>query len=329
MPSGPVATVVVVSRDRWSLAARTLDHLLANTDPRHPVVVVEAHAPRRIAARFAQLEATGRIRVARRARHLSGNESRNIGADGARTEWVAFVENDSLMSAGWLERLIEVGEANDAGSAYPAYLTDGPHGPVVHGVGADLQLDGPDGSRILREFHHDLERPWFDLAHDIRPMARVQSEPHALVIRRSMLDEMGGLDESLWSWFDHVDLGLHHRHLGASAWLVPDVTCTYLQPPPVAVVDLPWFLLRWSREWYTRSLDHLCATWGLDRHDPEWDNHERYRTNVRRRSLAPIARMESLVDRAIVPAEQFEVRRDDRVRAREAAPGTKRAVGAG
>jgi len=44
---------------------------------------------------------------------------------------------------------------------------------------------------------------------------------------------------------------------------------------------------------------------------------------------APIFRTGSLVDRVVVPTEQFEVWRDDRVRAREVAPGTKHTVHAG
>ncbi|HEX3454707.1 MAG TPA: glycosyltransferase, partial [Gaiellaceae bacterium] len=265
MPSDPVATVVVVSRDRWSLAVPTLEHLLSRTDPRHPMVLVESQAPRHVAAQLGRFEALGRVRIARRGHQLGGNEARNIGADGATTEWIAFVENDCLMSDEWLERLIEFGESHDAASVFPAYLTDGPTGPIVHGVGADLRVDGPDGCRTLREIHYELERPWFQVAREIGPVERVQSEPHALLIRRSMLEQMGGLDAGLWSWFDHVDLGLHHQRLGAPSWLVPDVTCTYLEPPPVSLTDLSSFLVRWSRDWYTRSLDHLCATWALDR----------------------------------------------------------------
>jgi GT2 family glycosyltransferase len=317
MATEAVATVVVTCRDRWSLAASTLDHLLSRTDGRHPVVVVEAKAPKPVAAHFARLEAAGRIRVARRDRHVPGNEARNIGIDGARTEWIAIVENDCLMSEGWLERLLAVAESRDAASAFPAYLTDGPAGPIVHGVGADLEIDGPPGNERVLELHHDLDRRWFEVAREIGPMERVQSEPHALLVRRSLLDEIGGFDEGLWSWLDHVDLALHHRRLGAASWLVPDATCTYLEPPPIARSDLAMFLLRWSEKWLLRSLDHLCATWGLDRTDPVWAYHGAYRTLVRRRSLAPFSKVAGLVDRMVVPAEQLDVWRADRARERD------------
>src|SRR5262249_5504457 len=122
MGAKPTATVVVTARDRWAQAPATLDSLLAHTDPRHPVVVVDARAPRRVAAAFDTVARSGRVRVVRRRRHLAGNEARNLGADGAATEWIAFVENDSVLSDGWLDALIAAGESKDAASAYPVFL---------------------------------------------------------------------------------------------------------------------------------------------------------------------------------------------------------------
>jgi hypothetical protein len=243
--------------------------------------------------------------VARRGHHLAGNEARNLGADGARTEWVAFVENDTLPSDGWLDTLLAAGEAVGAASAYPAYLQPGPNGPTVHGLGADLEVSGRLGSRCVRERQHQLDRPWPEVAADVDPVERVQSEFHAVAVRRELLERMGGLDEGLLSWFDHTDLALHHQRLGAAAWCVPEVTCTYLAPPPVSFTDLPSFLLRWGKGWYERSLDHLCTVWGFNRDDSEWALHERYRASVRRSGLTRWPRVNGAIDLAAVPLERL------------------------
>ena len=92
----------------------TLDLLLTRTDPRHPVVVVDGRAPQPIAAVFDRLAASGRVRVVRRGDYLAGNEARNMGLGEARTEWITFVENDTVLSDGWLERLLTVGERRNA-----------------------------------------------------------------------------------------------------------------------------------------------------------------------------------------------------------------------
>ena len=221
MTTEPTATVVVVCRDRWSLAPETLHALVARTDPRHPIVVIDARAPRPVGAVFDRLAAIGRIGIARRPRVLGGNEARNVGAEGARTEWLAFVENDVVVSDGWLDVLLALGERTGAASVYPAFLEPADPDPVVHGLGCDLELGGPEGRRFLRERQHHLRRPWSEVAGDVHPVARVQAEPHVLAMRREFLDAMGGFDEALLGWFDHTDVGLHHLRLGAESWLAP------------------------------------------------------------------------------------------------------------
>jgi GT2 family glycosyltransferase len=316
VPAQPSATVVVVSRDRWSLAPATLATLLERTDVRHPVVVVDGAAPTPVAAAFDRLAAEGRVRVVRRGRFLAGNEARNVGADRARTEWVAFVENDTVLSAGWLERLLTVGEAEDAASAYPAYVQPEARGAVVHGLGADVEVVGPEGAAVLREHHTGIGSLWRDVADHLVASSRVQAEPHAIVIRREFLEQIGGFDEGLLGWFDHTDLGLHHRRHGVESWCVPDVTCLYLAPPPVAFRDVPTFALRWGSDWYDRSLTHLCETWGLDRHDGGWDEHERYRREVRRAALGPWSKLGPVAERAMTTVEHAATRRWDARRAR-------------
>ncbi len=75
------------------------------------------------------------MRVVRRSRHLAANEARNLGADGARTEWLAFVENDVVLSDGWLDALLTAAEARGAASAYPVYLQDRRNGRWCTGSG--------------------------------------------------------------------------------------------------------------------------------------------------------------------------------------------------
>jgi GT2 family glycosyltransferase len=307
----PTATVVVVCRDRWALAPETLHTLLARTDPRHPVVVVDARSPRAVGAVFDRLAAVGRVRIVRRPHFLAGNEARNVGADGADTEWVAFVENDVVVADGWLDALLAVGERTGAASAYPAFLEPAESGPVVHGLGAELEVGGPEGRRFVRERQHDLGRPWADLEAILEPVARVQAEPHAVVMRREFLEAMGGFDEGMLGWFDHTDIALHHLRLAAESWLVPNAACLYRTPPPVAWSDLPSFSLRWGREWFDRSLQHLCATWGLDPNDEEWAAHAEYRASVRRRAFTPWARVGSVVDRAVAPLDHVVAHRWD------------------
>lgn len=298
----------MVARDRWTQTPTTLDLLIERTDPRHDIVLVDAHAPRDVARALDRRAATGRVRVVRRNRHLAANTARNLGVDGARTEWIAFVENDVVLDDGWLEELLAAGEARDATSVYPAYLQPSAGGFVVHGLGADLELCDENGQRFVHEHQVHLNQPWCEIADRVEPATRVQSEYHTMAIRREFLDRLGGLDEQLLSWFDHTDLALHHLALGASAWFVPTVTCRYLPPPPVALRDVPSFLLRWSHDWYQRSLDRLCEVWGFDPSAAAWKEHDRYRKIIRRGAFTQHSRVDAVLDRAAVPGEHVIAR---------------------
>jgi hypothetical protein len=305
----------VVSRDRWAPAPKSLELLLARTDERYPVVVVDGGAPGAVAAAFDRAATSGRVRIVRRPRFLAGNEARNLGADGASTEWLAFVENDSILSDGWLDELLKVGEASAAASVYPAYLLVRQHGLEVHGLGCDLEVSGPEGAQVIRETQaFEWGQRWNAIARELHPAPRLQGEPHAWVVRREVLERMGGFDEHLLGWFDHLDFALQHRALGLTAWFVPTATCIYMPPPPLALRDVPTFALRWSTDWLIRSRDRICASWGFDPHGPRWSASNDYRLRTLSSLLTGRPRIDAAILRAAVPAQRYNARRWDRLR---------------
>lgn len=300
----PDATVIVVARDRWTATPERVRHLIDTTGT-HPVVVVAAGARPPVVRELVQLQrddARGRVEVVPSDGFLPGNAARSIGASRATGEWLAFVENDVVMSDGWLDALLRAGVATGADVVFPAYLVPGPDGPVVHGLGCEIEVGGPPGAQWLRETQHQIGRRWDDVEAEVGETERVQSEPHCFVMRRSLHDDLGGLDPGLLGWFDHTDLGLHLRARGARSLLVPRATSLY-DPPPLALNDLPRFAKRWGVAWYQASLRHLCTTWGLDPCDGEWDGHASYRAAVRRSVPTPWPRVNGLLARVSAPLE--------------------------
>jgi hypothetical protein len=296
-----------------------LELLLARTSERHPVVVVDGAAPGTVASAFDRVATSGRVRVVRRPRFLAGNEARNLGADGANTEWLAFVENDSILSVGWLDELLKFGEASGAASVYPAYLWPRPGGLEVHNLGCDFEVSGAEGAQVIRKRGFAWRRRWDEIAEELQPAPRLLGEPHAWVVRREALERMGGFDEQLLGWFDHFDFALQHRALGLTAWFVPMATCIYIPPPPLALRDVPTFALRWSSDWLIRSRDRICASWGLDPDDAQWSTSDDYRVKTLRSLLTGRPRIDSAILRAAAPAERYNARRWQRLRCDEEA----------
>jgi GT2 family glycosyltransferase len=320
MSESPRATVIVTSRDRWRQAPATLSTLLDRTDDRHRVIVVDGGAPRSVSRAFGRVAATGRIDVIRRQRFLATNEARRIALDtGVSDEWIAFVENDSTPSDGWLDTLIDVARDTGAATTFPVYVWQHEGRLAIHGAGVDLELvDHPDGRRIVDGTEHWNE-PWPESAGLIRDEPTPQAEPHCLVIRRDVLERMDGPDPELRGWFEHVDLALHHLDLGVECRRVTGVTCLYEPAVRLDPRELSTFLHRWGSDWYEASKRHLVRRWDLDPDDPKWDQHATYLRDVRREQMFPGRhRTNHAIERVLAPIEHLNTRRWHRLQRREA-----------
>jgi GT2 family glycosyltransferase len=110
----PRITIVVVPRERFSLSARTLESLYAHTTEPFRLVYVDGRSPSRIRRHLeAQARARG-FRLVRSDRYLSPNQARNLGLRHVETEYVVFMDNDVLLTPGWLEALVGCADATGA-----------------------------------------------------------------------------------------------------------------------------------------------------------------------------------------------------------------------
>jgi len=118
---GPEISVVIPTRNRWSLLSRTLTGALEQIDVDHEVVVVDDGSTDETPLGLTDI-GDPRLRV---VRHESGRglpAARNSGISAARGRWVAFLDDDDLWSPVKLRLVLDVaGEAN-ADFAYSAGL---------------------------------------------------------------------------------------------------------------------------------------------------------------------------------------------------------------
>jgi GT2 family glycosyltransferase len=59
----------------------------------------------------------------------------------------------------------------------------------------------------------------------------------SMILRRSMLEEVGLLDEGLYTYFDDVDLCLRARRAGWETWFVPESVITHLEGRSTGIVS--------------------------------------------------------------------------------------------
>jgi GT2 family glycosyltransferase len=268
MVDRPRATVVVVPRERFSKAIESLESVLANTRPPFELVYVDGGSPRRVRRRLERAAREHGFKLLREHRYLSPNEARNIGLAEVETEYVVFIDNDVLASPGWLDKMVEC--ADETGAAVVGPLTCEGDFETVHFAGGEVHVEEEqEEAEVVRHVKERIYFPQKKLAKVGDQLARKEVELcefHCALARTAVVREIGGLDEEMFNTREHLDFCLAVARNGGSVWFEPESVVAYVPPPPLATRDFPFYMLRWSDDWESRSLRRFQEKWQLS-HD--------------------------------------------------------------
>jgi GT2 family glycosyltransferase len=260
----PAVTIVVVPRERFEVALTSLDSIYENTEMPFELVYVDGRSPRRITRGISAAAEHHGFRHLRSNRYLSPNQARNLGLAQVTTPYVVFVDNDLVVTPGWLTTLLSSAEETGAWAVGPLYYEGDPVDEVIHMAGGDLLLEGEHGRRRFTTNHRMQGVRRADLAQPLERGPCGFVEFHCVLMRTDVFDRIGPLDEALLSTREHLDLCLRIARAGGEVWFEPSSVVTYTTPPPVALTDVPYFWLRWSESWNRASLEHFCDKYGID-----------------------------------------------------------------
>jgi glycosyltransferase involved in cell wall biosynthesis len=178
MPADAPATSVVVStydEKRWEDLVACLESLRGQgTAPLETIVVVD-HNPallKRVGETFPEVRAVAN----ERPRGLAG--ARNTGAEAARGEVIAFIDDDARAEPAWIERLI---------------ACFGPREVVGAGGALIPRWEGPEASWIPHEFYWVFGCSYTGLPERLGPVRNPIGANMA--VRASVLDDVGGFRE--------------------------------------------------------------------------------------------------------------------------------------
>ncbi len=287
MTTAPDVTIVVVPRERFQMTRRSLESIYATTTFPFTLVYVDGGSPAPT-RRYLEGQARARgFRLVRTERYLAPNQARNLGASEAATRYIVFVDNDVLVTSGWLEALVRCAEETGAWVVGPLYCQGELERGVIHMTGAHADIVDEAG---VRRFHEDLQF-WGRPLHEVRPLLRREPcgmmEFHCMLVRSDVLRRLGPFDEGLKSALENPDFCMSVRQAGGDIYFEPAALVTYLPPPPLAWSDLRYFLLRWSDAWNRASLDHFRDKWRLAEDDPALAKQFKEWTWWRRQALLP------------------------------------------
>ena len=306
-------TLVVTPRDRFEVALKSLASIVEITDMPYELVYVDGSSPRRVSAGVGEICRKNGFRHVRTDHFLSPNAARNIGWRAADTPYVVFIDNDVVVSQGWLQALVDCADDTGAQVVAPVICQWEPLHTEIHHAGGRFADDAkgfftmpPDQRRIEEDHLKQGER----VGEAALERGETQAcEFHCVLVRRDVLAGMGGLDERLLATKEHLDLSMYVWSNGGRVMFEPASVVTSLYPIPdrnrsVRLRDWPYFILRWSPQWQKRSLDHFQIKWQLPEdpyfrgRDPilSWRHCEEIATPIVRR--IPLASRSRVVRRA-------------------------------
>jgi hypothetical protein len=176
---------------------------------------------------------------------------------------LVFLDNDALVTTGWLERLVQCAEETGAAIVGPLYLIGEIERQMIHMAGGMLHSREHDGKRILYDEHRSTGIRVDLLTEPLRRSQCDFVEFHCMLLRTEFLQRQGSLDDRLLSVHEHIDVCWMARTAGGSVFLEPTAVATYLPPPPLEWSDLPYFMLRWSDDWARASMEHFRQKWNV------------------------------------------------------------------
>lgn len=125
-------SVVVPTRNRSALLAKTLRSVLRQQDVELEVIVVDEASTDDTSAVLSRFR-DAHIRVVRHEMPLGVSAARNRGAAEARGEWLAFVDDDDLWAPDKIARQLHAAQTGGCDWAYAGSVNITDHGHIVAG----------------------------------------------------------------------------------------------------------------------------------------------------------------------------------------------------
>ena len=263
----PEVTIAVVPRERFSYARASLEALYRCTDPPFRLVYVDGGSPSRV-RRYLESAAPERgFDLIRSDGHLVPNRARNLALPRVQTKYVVFIDNDVVVSPGWLPPLVQCAEETNAAIVGPLICESVPLHSTIHFAGGDSHVDivERDG-RVERHLVETILRQGqrvADVRHELRRERTEAAEFHCMLVRTSVFERVGPLDEAMLTIRENVDFCMAVAQAGGSIYLEPDSIVTYAAYHPLARSDIPFYLLRWNDRWTRATLHRLRDKWRL------------------------------------------------------------------
>ena len=263
-PTAPNVTLVVVPRERFSCTRESLESIYEYTQKPFKLVYVDGNSPKSV-RRYLQQQAQAKgFKLLRTDYYLSPNHARNLGLAQVDTPYVVFMDNDVIVSPGWLNALVQCAEETQAAVVGPLMCQNEPVHEIVHFAGGETHVWTDKTGRVrLREKMYRQGQPVEKVRDQLCRSETELAEFHCVLVRTDVFERVGTLDEAFLNTKEHLDFCMNVRQAGERVYFEPESLVTYVPGPPLEWTDLHFYMLRWSNDWTLKSLHRMRDKWGV------------------------------------------------------------------
>lgn len=265
--SSAQVTIVVSPRERFSYTRESLESIYEHTKIKFNLVYVDGNSPAKV-RRYLEAQAQARgFQLIRTKDYLYPNQARNLGLAQVKTKYVVFIDNDVIVSPGWLSALVECAEQTQATVVGPLMCQDQPLHEIVHFAGGEshiwLDTTNNQSRNRLREKMYKQGKQVAQVRNSLQRTTTELAEFHCVLVRTEIFQRIGLLDEGMCNTKEHLDFCMLVTQAGGSIYFEPASIVTYVPGPPLEWTDLHYYMLRWSDAWTLNSLNRFRDKWNL------------------------------------------------------------------
>lgn len=267
---GDLVTIAMIPRDTFALSGQVLDRLIETTPTGVRIIVMDTGASQDARQYMEQRCRENGLTLMRSKDIATPNQTRNKAIELIDTKYVAFVDNDTLVTEGWLEPLINCAEETDAWVVGPVICERLPEATFLHGYDGELELrETSDGARFYHDLHYNAHVRLDDVRHKLERTETRVAELHAQLVAMEAFDKLGPYDDNIVNMYEYGEFQLRIHECGEKIMLEPGSIVTYVPPGEIPRADREFFEVRWCEAWTDLTETSLAAKYGLTPRHPD------------------------------------------------------------
>jgi GT2 family glycosyltransferase len=206
----PCVSIIIVTFNGEKLLKNCLDSLVKTTYPNFEMIIVDNGSSDNTAILVKDYIQRFKINIklVQNQENLGFAQANNIGVKISAGEYIAFLNNDTIVDKNWLQSMVAILEAHPKIAVVQSLLLTR-DGTDVDSLGGAIDIFGTAS---------DTSRPFqmIDNAPDYRSQEIFSACAAAMLIRKKVFEIVGGYDARFFAYFEDVDLSWRIRLNGYS-----------------------------------------------------------------------------------------------------------------